>query len=59
MIHVDDPRHIVYATRIIPKLFPYMRDLLDELTRQPSQENIVHSLMDAVFAQLSNTSCPA
>jgi hypothetical protein len=28
MIHADDPRHIVYATWIIPKFFPYMRDLL-------------------------------
>jgi hypothetical protein len=28
MTHADDPRHIVYATWVIPKFFPYMRDLL-------------------------------
>jgi hypothetical protein len=28
MTHADDARHIVYATWIIPKFFPYMRDLL-------------------------------
>ena len=28
MTHADDPRHIVYATWIIPNFFPYMRDLL-------------------------------
>jgi hypothetical protein len=28
MNHADDPRHIIYATWIIPHFFPYMRDLL-------------------------------
>ena len=28
MTHADDRRHIVYATWIVPKFFPYMRDLL-------------------------------
>ncbi|KAF8476666.1 hypothetical protein DFH94DRAFT_855158 [Russula ochroleuca] len=58
MTHADDPRHIVYATWIIPKFFPYMRDLLNELTKQPAQENFARSLMDAVIAQPNNTGCP-
>jgi hypothetical protein len=28
MTHADDSRHIVYATWVVPKFFPYMRDLL-------------------------------
>ena len=28
MTHADDPRHIIYATWVKPKFFPYIRDLL-------------------------------
>jgi hypothetical protein len=32
MTHADDPRHIIYSTWVIPKFFPYTRDLLCVLT---------------------------
>jgi len=58
MTHADDPRHIIYATWVIPKFFPYIRELLDELTKQPAQKNFARSLLDTVFAQPSNIGCP-
>ncbi|KAH9002731.1 hypothetical protein EDB86DRAFT_2827126 [Lactarius hatsudake] len=58
MNHADDPRHIIYSTWVIPHFFPYMRDLLNELTKQPAHAKFARGLLDAVFAPPSNTGCP-
>ncbi|KAF8271949.1 hypothetical protein EI94DRAFT_1796601 [Lactarius quietus] len=58
MNHADDPRHIIYSTWIIPHFFPYMRDLLNALTKQPAHATFARGLLDAVFAPPSNKGCP-
>ncbi|KAH9041978.1 hypothetical protein EDB85DRAFT_2285835 [Lactarius pseudohatsudake] len=50
MNHADDPRHIIYSTWVIPHFFPYMRDLLNELTKQPAHAKFARGLLDAVFS---------
>ncbi|KAH9959763.1 hypothetical protein BC827DRAFT_1268531 [Russula dissimulans] len=58
MTHADDPRHLVYSAWVTPNFFPFMRGLLDDLTKQPAQAELAHSLRDVVFAQPSNKGCP-
>jgi len=57
MTHADDPRHIIYATWVTLNFIPYTRDLLNELTKQPAQENLARILLDTVLVQPSSIGC--